>query len=38
VNVDIVWNVIVNDLPGLKRAAEAMLQAWDSAEPPANQE
>jgi uncharacterized protein with HEPN domain len=34
VNMDIVWNVIVNDLPGLKRAAVAMLQILDSAEPP----
>ena len=38
VNMDIAWNVIVNDLPGLKRAVVTMLQALDSAEPPANQE
>ena len=38
VNMDIVWNVMVNDLPDLRRAAVAMLQAMDSAEPPAGGE
>jgi uncharacterized protein with HEPN domain len=31
VNVNIVWNVIENDLPPLKQAAEAMLQTLDNA-------
>jgi len=31
VNVNIVWNVIENDLPPLKQAAEAMLQVLDEA-------
>ena len=38
VNRDIVWNVMVNDLPELKHAAVSMLQALDSAEPPASGE
>jgi uncharacterized protein with HEPN domain len=38
VNMDIVWNVMVNDLPELKRAAVAMLQTLDSAELPASEE
>ena len=29
VNLEIVWNVIESNLPGLKQAAEAMLQASD---------
>jgi uncharacterized protein with HEPN domain len=32
VNVNIVWNVIENDLPPLKQAAEAMLQSLGAAE------
>jgi uncharacterized protein with HEPN domain len=31
VNLDIVWNVIENNLPALKQAVEAMLQAVDDA-------
>ena len=31
VNMEIVWNVIESNLPALKQAAEAMLQAGDNA-------
>jgi uncharacterized protein with HEPN domain len=38
VDFETVWRAVQNDLPSLRAAIEAMLQALDSPEPPANQE